>query len=180
MKTLAKTLAIAIIVTTTLCVGATHAQLIQNGPNGWTVQQQQQYVPQQAQQFNHQQQYPQQQMGTQFPNPYSQSTPYWALRQHPMIVTRNQQIGVDPYTGAPITRNEQVSNTYFDPTRNAMRNNGTQQFVQRPVYNSQGQITGYEQGYTWRNTITGAEHHELKTTTIKPDGSKHIQDRVGF
>ncbi|MEL7497822.1 MAG: hypothetical protein AAFN77_09445 [Planctomycetota bacterium] len=106
-------------------------------------------------------------------------TPHWALPQHPVFVTPNQFRGYDPYTGMPITQNLQVENTYFDPNRNLMRNNGTERFVRRNVYDARGRIVGFEQGNVWRNTITGAEHHDLKVIT-QQNGKIHEQKRVGF
>ena len=189
MKTLTLTLVAAMFMIT----GPADAQLIQQGPNGWTLaignsqaQAQVQTLPP-AQTYPPVQTYPTQQT---YPpvNPNHQTfgppqrvlPPHWALPQHPVIVTGNRTTGWNPYTGGTNTANEQVENTYFDPNRNAMRNNGSERFVQRPVYNEHGQIVGYERGYVWRNTITGAEHHELKTVTDNGQGGTHEQTRIGF
>ena len=97
---------------------------------------------------------------------------------HPQYVTTDQFKGINPYTGGVDTHNEQVNNTYFDPNREASKNNGTRQWVRRPVYNANGQLTGYEEGWVWRNSVTGVEHGDLKTVTENDKGGTHTQIRA--
>lgn len=176
-----KTFSLAILATL-ICFAATvQAQLVQNGPHGWPANlgnQQQVHSLPPAQTYPPSQQY---QPVQTYPVPGQHyQTPIWAYPQHPVIVTRNEISGINPYTGRYDTRNQQVENTYFDPTRNQSRQNGTQRYVNRPVYNQNGQIVGYERGYVWNNTYTGVEHKELKVVTDNGEGGIHEQERIGF
>ncbi len=96
----------------------------------------------------------------------------------PVYVTPTQFNGYNPQTGGWDTRNSQVNNTYYDYGRDASRYNGTSQYVRRPVYNSAGQVVGYEQGEVWRNTYTGQEHGNLKTYT--PNNTGGVQETAVF
>jgi hypothetical protein len=110
------------------------------------------------------------------PLPYPNPTPRYRLPQHPEIVTPNQIIGRNPF-GVINTGNRQIDNTYFDPARNLSANNGTKRYVNRPVYDANGQIVGYEKGYVWNNSVTGVEHGELKSVTDNGQGGVHEQIR---
>ena len=83
-------------------------------------------------------------------------------------VTPNQLTSVNPWTGGLNTANQQINNTAYTPGRLQSAGNGTGRFVNRPVYNSFGQITGYQQGYVWNNSLTGQEHGQVNTVT--PNG----------
>ena len=182
MKTLSTLLAFALILGTTATVNAQFQQQINDGrlvqlpnmqlPN--QIQSQVQSIMQQTfqQPYQYQQPYQIQQPVQQ----NMQQPPFWRYPSHPMITTRNQITGINPFTGGLDTQNTQVNNTYFDPTRELGR--GSQRFVQRPVYDVQGRQIGMEQGMVWTNPITGVEHGELKTTTPNDKGGVHNQYRA--
>lgn len=93
-------------------------------------------------------------------------------------MSENRFKGINPHTGGIDTQNEQVNNTYYDPSRAASEHNGTKRWVRRPVYGANGQVTGFEEGYVWRNSVTGVEHGNLKTVTENNQGGVHEQYRV--
>ena len=95
--------------------------------------------------------------------------------QFPVYVSPDQFNGINPWTGGINTKNEQIDNSYYDPFREASKNNGTRRWVQRPIYNSQGQVVGYQEGYVWTNSVTGVEHGELKNVTGNNQGGEHEQ-----
>lgn len=86
----------------------------------------------------------------------------------PVQVTPNQVTSVNQWTGGLNTANQQINNTAYTPGRLQSANNGTGRYVNRPVYNNFGQITGYQQGYVWNNSLTGQEHGQVNTVT--PNG----------
>ena len=113
------------------------------------------------------------------PNPVTYPTPVnGAYPSFPVHVTPVRFDGVNPFTGGVDSRNEQVNNTYYDPFRDASKNNGTRRFVRRPIYDSQGNVTGYQEGHVWTNSVTGVEHGELKNVTDNGLGGKHEQIQV--
>lgn len=95
--------------------------------------------------------------------------------QYPIHVTPNEVIGVNPHTGGLDTQNRQIDNTVLQIGRNESQNNGTKRFVRRPIYNSQGQQVGYQEGWVWRNSITGQEHGELRNYTPNNKGGVNNQ-----
>ena len=95
---------------------------------------------------------------------------------YPVIVTPNQFDGLTPWGGVN-TRNDQINNTYFDYGRNASQHNGTRRMVNRPVYDSYGRVTGYEQGYEWNNSFTGQLHSDITTVTNNGLGGNHQSRR---
>ena len=100
---------------------------------------------------------------------YGYGSPWGFQRpSYPQFVTPSQVTGVNPWTGGLNTGNMQLNNTYFDYGRNGSQYNGTRRWVNRPVYDSYGRITGHQQGYVWNNSITGQEHGDLNTRT--PNG----------
>ena len=86
---------------------------------------------------------------------------------HPVYITPERFNGYTPWGGIN-TRNQQVNNTYFDYGRNGSQYNGSRRWVSRPVYDSYGQVTGYQQGHVWNNSLTGQEHGNV--TTVTPNG----------
>ena len=95
--------------------------------------------------------------------------PYWGSRpSYPHFVTPSQVTGINPWTGGLDTGNLQVNNTYYDYGRNSSQYNGTRRWVNRPVYDGYGNVTGYQEGYVWNNSFTGQEHAHLNTRT--PNG----------
>ncbi|MGI9519593.1 MAG: hypothetical protein ACR2NP_21250 [Pirellulaceae bacterium] len=98
--------------------------------------------------------------------------PVYQRPVYPVHVTPNQLIGFNPQTG-PITFNQQIDNTAFDFGRNQSRNN-QRRWVNRPVYNTMGQITGYEQGWEWTNMYTGQSHGDTQVITHRPGGGMNI------
>ncbi|MCA9185263.1 MAG: hypothetical protein R3E01_18895 [Pirellulaceae bacterium] len=93
--------------------------------------------------------------------------------QFPVYVTPNQDVGTNPYTGGMDTANHQVDNTYFQNGRNESANNGTRRFVRRPVYDANGNVVGYQEGYVWINSVTGQEHGDLINYTPNNKGGVH-------
>ena len=106
----------------------------------------------------------------------AQPYPIYQRPVYPVHVTPNQVIGYDPYTG-PITFNRQIDNTAYDFGRNQSRFNN-RRWVNRPVRNMAGQITGYEQGWEWTNMYTGQTHGNTQVITHRP-GSMHVQQLFG-
>ena len=98
--------------------------------------------------------------------------------QYPAHVTPDQFDGYNPYTGGIDTRNEQVGNTYYDRHREASKNNGTRRWVRRPIYDAHGKVSGYQEGYVWKNSVTGIEHAELQNVTANDKGGTHRQIEV--
>ena len=86
---------------------------------------------------------------------------------HPVYITPERFNGYTPWGGIN-TRNHQVNNTYFDYGRNGSQYNGTRRWINRPVYDTYGRVTGYQQGHVWNNSITGQEHGNVNTVT--PNG----------
>ena len=95
--------------------------------------------------------------------------------QYPVYVSPDQFDRINPITGGIDTKNEQIDNTYYDPNRERSKYNGTRRWVRRPIYDGNGRITGYQEGYVWTNSITGVEHGELKNVTENNQGGKHDQ-----
>lgn len=105
------------------------------------------------------------------PHPAPQPPPRFippAHGQYPVYVSPNEIVGVNPETGGLDTQNRQIDNTVYQPGRDSSQNNGTKRWVRRPVYNSQGQQVGYQEGWVWNNSYTGQEHGELSNYT--PNG----------
>lgn len=94
-------------------------------------------------------------------------------RQFPVHVTPNEFSGYNPYTGGWNTRNRQIDNTYFHYGRNGSQHNGTKRWVNRPIYDAYGNISGYSQGYVWNNSITGQEHGNVRDVTRNNTGGEH-------
>ena len=86
---------------------------------------------------------------------------------HPVYITPERFNGYTPWGGIN-TRNHQVNNTYFDYGRTGSQYNGSRRWVNRPVYDTYGRVTGYQQGYVWNNSLTGQEHGNVNTVT--PNG----------
>lgn len=108
------------------------------------------------------------------PNPNSRPS-RWA-RPNRRFVTQPQVTHFDPWTGTVHTRNQEVFESVNDFGRNQSRNNGTMRRVNRPIYDNFGNLTGYEQGVEWRNSLTGQRHHETVKTTVNqnnPWGINH-------
>lgn len=80
-------------------------------------------------------------------------------------VTPNVATGINPQTGGVNTSNSQVNDSAFAFGREQGKAN--QKWVRRPVYGANGQISGYQEGYVWRNPITGQEHGTLKKLHAK-------------
>ncbi|MEO0531827.1 MAG: hypothetical protein AAF266_14825 [Planctomycetota bacterium] len=87
----------------------------------------------------------------------------------PVYVTPDRVVNYNPWTGAVDTHNHQVNDTAFDVGRDMSRNNGSRRWVNRPIRDAWGNITGYERGWVWNNSITGQEHGE--TTVVRPNAS---------
>ena len=105
-------------------------------------------------------------------NPVYPGYPYYRPSV-PAVVTPNAITGVNPQTGGLNTGNTQLNNTYFDPFRDQSQFNNSRRWEQRPVYNTFGQLTGYQQGWVWNNSVTGQEHGNLQTYTPNQFGGVH-------
>jgi hypothetical protein len=68
-----------------------------------------------------------------------------------------------------------VYDSVNDPFRDSSRYNGTRRWVSRPMYNNRGQIVGYQEGYTWRNDVTGRWHFEGRKVTNNGLGGTNNQ-----
>ncbi|MEM7455046.1 MAG: hypothetical protein AAF456_11910 [Planctomycetota bacterium] len=101
--------------------------------------------------------------------------PYWDPYRPslPVAATPNVITGYNPWTGGWNTANTQVNDTRFDFGRDMSANNGSRRWVNRPVYDAWGNITGYQQGYVWNNSFTGQEHGHLNTVTPNGMGGDH-------
>ena len=64
--------------------------------------------------------------------------------QYPVYVSPNEVTGINPITGGLDTQNRQIDNTAYQYGRNESQNNGTKRWVRRPIYNSRGQVVGYQ------------------------------------
>lgn len=91
----------------------------------------------------------------------------------PMIITQDRISGFNNQTGGWDTRNEQINSSRFDPYRDDSRWNGSRRWVQRPIRDRYGRITGYSEGWVWNNSITGREHGELNSFTPNELGGVH-------
>lgn len=99
-------------------------------------------------------------------------------QQYPVYVTPNEFAGINPWTGGLNTRNGQIDNTYFDHGRNGSQYNGSKRWVNRPIYDARGNISGYTQGYVWRNSFTGQEHGNVRDVTNNGLGGEHETARM--
>ena len=86
----------------------------------------------------------------------------------PNVVTgiNNQTLGLN-------TSSSQVDDSTFAFGREQGKAN--QQWVRRPVYGANGQVTGYQEGHVWRNPYTGQEHGNLKNYTPNNQGGVNTQ-----
>lgn len=98
------------------------------------------------------------------PQPWSTltATPtgQWILTS-PQVIT-----GVTPYGGIN-TASSTLATTVFAPGRELGRQMGTYSLNQ-PIYNSNGQVVGWQQGQVWTNPLTGQFHQDTRVTT--PNG----------
>lgn len=94
----------------------------------------------------------------------------------PVYGTPSVVTGYNPWTGGWNTGNTEVNNTYFDYGRGGSQHNGSKRWVNRPVYDNYGNITGYQRGFVWNNSFTGQEHGNVTTTT--PNGMGGQNDTV--
>lgn len=90
--------------------------------------------------------------------------------QFPVYVTPNVIVGINPVTGGVDTQNRQIDNTAYQYGRHESQFNGTKRWVRRPVYNAQGQVVGYQEGWVWINSYTGQEHGEMVNYTPNGQG----------
>lgn len=108
------------------------------------------------------------------PNPNARPPRHWN-RPNRRFVTTPQVTHFDPWSGTVHTQNQEVFESVSDFGRDQSRNNGTMRRVNRPIYDHFGNLTGYEQGVEWRNSLTGQRHHETVKTTVNnnPWGGVH-------
>ena len=89
-------------------------------------------------------------------------------------VTPNQFNGFNQ-NGAMNTQNSQIMDSAFQHGREQSKNNGTRRWERRPIYGPNGAITGYQEGYVWRNSITGQEHFDMINRSQNQFGGEHKQ-----
>ena len=97
-------------------------------------------------------------------------------------VSNNTATGVNNQTGGIDTSNSQIADSAFANGREQGKAN--RRWVSQPVYGANGQITGYQEGYVWNNSITGQQHHDLKVRTPNGSNGVHtqswaVQQKVG-
>ena len=90
-------------------------------------------------------------------------------------VSPNVVTGINNQTGGLNTSNSQFADSAFINGREQGKAN--RRWVNQPVYGANGQITGYQEGYEWKNAITGQGHHELNTFT--PNSSNGVHQHFG-
>ncbi len=102
----------------------------------------------------------------------------WGNPVGPAFVTGNQFNGFNSSTGGVDTFNEQIDHSAFRPGRDDSRFNGTERYVERPIYDNFGNVVGYQQGYVWNNSFTGEEHGDLTNYTPNGMGGVHQQSQT--
>ena len=90
----------------------------------------------------------------------------------PIYQSPGQVLGYGPQ-GQIYTGDGQVMGSAFAPGRNMSQHNGTQQVVQKPMYDNFGNIVGYQSGTVWRNSLTGQQHGNMTTYTPNGSGGHH-------
>ena len=83
-------------------------------------------------------------------------------------VTPPQVLGYGP-NGEVYTVDSATAGSYHTPGRQLSQFNGTRRSVQRPIYDSNGNIVGYQEGEVWNNSLTGQEHGTV--TNVIPNGT---------
>ena len=83
-----------------------------------------------------------------------------------------QVLGYGP-NGQVYTGNGQVAGSYHTPGRNLSQMNGTQRYVEQPIYDSYGNLVGHQAGTVWNNSITGQQHGNMTTYTPNGTGGHH-------
>jgi hypothetical protein len=101
---------------------------------------------------------------------YPQPWPGVTIPQQPAVITPNTVTSWNPQTGGWNTANTQLDNTVWAPSRNIQAN---QRWERRPVYDTFGRLTGYQEGWVWNNVFTGQEHGNLNTYTPNQMGGVH-------
>ena len=87
---------------------------------------------------------------------------------YPVYVSPSYVSGYTPWGGLNTTGTT-VYNSAYSPWRTASMYNGTLHYVNQPVYNSYGQITGWRSGEAWRDSVTGQQHFQGNVVT--PNGA---------
>ncbi len=108
-----------------------------------------------------------------YPPPISPSFDQWGNPVGPAIVTGNQFNGFNSQTGGIDTANQQVDHSAFRAGREESKFNGSYRHVRRPIYDTAGQVVGYQEGYVWNNNVTGEEHGDLQNYTPNSMGGVH-------
>jgi hypothetical protein len=96
----------------------------------------------------------------------------------PVIVTPNRIDGINPISGGLDTSNTQINNSAFDPGRTQSMNNGTMREVDRPIYDTSGNVIGRQSGVEWYNPQTGRWHGQLNNQTLNGQGGVHTQQEI--
>lgn len=83
-----------------------------------------------------------------------------------------QVLGYGP-NGQVHTGDATVHGSTFTPGRNISQHNGTARQVQQPIYDQFGNLTGYQTGTVWQNSITGQQHGNMTRYTPNGTGGTH-------
>lgn len=94
------------------------------------------------------------------------------IRERRGFQTPTQVNGYGP-NGQIHTGDATVHGSTFTPGRNLSQHNGTQQQVQQPIYDQFGNLTGYQTGTVWQNSITGQQHGNMTRYTPNGTGGVH-------
>ncbi len=97
--------------------------------------------------------------------------------QQPVILTPETPTNINPFTGGIDTRSTQIDNTFFDPNRNASMNNGSMRQVDRPIYDTNGNVVGRQSGVEWYNPSTGRWHGNVNNQTLNNQGGVSNQQQ---
>lgn len=81
--------------------------------------------------------------------------------QYPIIHTQGNFDGFNANGGID-TSGVTVFNSVNDPWRNMSRFNTSTRQVNRPIFDHNGRIVGYEHGRQWVNSVTGQLHGEVE------------------
>ncbi len=108
-------------------------------------------------------------------NPVSPQFPQFLPPSQPVVVTPSTPTDINPLTGGIDTSSTQIDSSAFDPGRTQSMNNGTMRQVDRPIYDTSGNVVGRQTGVEWYNPQTGRWHGELNNATLNGMGGVNNQ-----
>lgn len=137
-------------------------------------QPQQQYRPQQ--QYQPQQYQPQQYQPQQYRPQNTQQQGATFNRVSNGWASANTYSGRNQQTGGYNTQNTHYQDSAFVAGREEGKANS--RFERNNVYDSRGNVVGFQEGQVWNNAQTGQRHHKMKTYT--PNNSGGVQKTSSF